>query len=74
MQINDPFELILFGGLGDLARRKLLPALYMLHRDGRLGEGIICAVTRQQPALRNPRSATAGAIPATAAGLKQHRY
>src|SRR5690606_36538568 len=48
MQINDPFELILFGGLGDLARRKLLPALYLLHRDGRLGEGIICAVTRQQ--------------------------
>ncbi|QQD24497.1 glucose-6-phosphate dehydrogenase [Venatoribacter cucullus] len=48
MQITDPFELILFGGLGDLARRKLLPALYLLHRDGRLGEGIICAVTRQQ--------------------------
>ncbi len=48
MQINGPFELILFGGLGDLARRKLLPALYLLHRDGRLGDGIIAAVTRQQ--------------------------
>src|SRR5690606_41921507 len=45
---SDLFELILFGGLGDLARRKLLPALYLLHRDGRLGEGIICAITRQQ--------------------------
>ena len=28
----DPFDLIIFGGTGDLAMRKLLPALY--HRDG----------------------------------------
>ena len=48
MQISGPFELILFGGLGDLARRKLLPALYLLHRDGRLGDGIIGAVPRPQ--------------------------
>ncbi|HET7315273.1 glucose-6-phosphate dehydrogenase [Salinisphaera sp.] len=27
----DPFDLVIFGGTGDLARRKLLPALY--HRD-----------------------------------------
>lgn len=27
-------ELLLFGSTGDLARRKLMPALYRLHRDG----------------------------------------
>ncbi|MGB1027075.1 MAG: glucose-6-phosphate dehydrogenase, partial [Rhodospirillaceae bacterium] len=27
----DPFDLVVFGGTGDLSRRKLLPALY--HRD-----------------------------------------
>ncbi len=47
MQIQGPFELVLFGGLGDLARRKLLPALYLLHRDARLPDGSIIAVTRR---------------------------
>jgi len=28
----DEFDLIIFGGTGDLAMRKLLPSLY--HRDG----------------------------------------
>ncbi|GAA0403876.1 glucose-6-phosphate dehydrogenase [Microbispora corallina] len=31
-----PADLIIFGGTGDLAMRKLLPALYHSHRDGRL--------------------------------------
>jgi glucose-6-phosphate 1-dehydrogenase len=35
MPIND-FDLVLFGGGGDLAMRKLLPALYALCRDKRL--------------------------------------
>lgn len=48
MQINAPFEVVLFGGLGDLALRKLMPALYLLHRDDRLGEGQIYAVTRRE--------------------------
>jgi glucose-6-phosphate 1-dehydrogenase len=30
------FDLILFGGTGDLAMRKLLPALYRRHADGRV--------------------------------------
>ncbi len=47
MHINAPFELILFGGLGDLAQRKLLPALYLLHRDGRLPAGRIYSTTRR---------------------------
>ncbi|GGY43639.1 glucose-6-phosphate 1-dehydrogenase [Bacterioplanes sanyensis] len=48
MQISSPFDLVLFGGLGDLARRKLLPALYMLDLDQRLPAGHIVLVSRQQ--------------------------
>ena len=29
-----PVTLVMFGGAGDLAHRKLLPALYNLHVDG----------------------------------------
>jgi glucose-6-phosphate 1-dehydrogenase len=32
----DPFDLIIFGGTGDLSLRKLLPALYHRDRDGQL--------------------------------------
>src|SRR5665213_4601332 len=32
----DPFHLVVFGGAGDLAYRKLLPALYQRHRDGQI--------------------------------------
>jgi glucose-6-phosphate 1-dehydrogenase len=47
--VTDPFELILFGAAGDLAHRKLLPALYNLHKDGRLhDEGRIWAITRPE--------------------------
>ncbi len=35
----DPFDLIIFGGSGDLAMRKLLPALYHRHNDGQLPAG-----------------------------------
>lgn len=47
MQIEQPFELILFGGLGDLALRKLFPALYLLDADDRLPEGYIIALGRR---------------------------
>src|SRR5690242_5481111 len=30
----EPVSLVIFGGSGDLAHRKLLPALYNLHLDG----------------------------------------
>src|SRR3954467_5784410 len=33
---RDPVTLVIFGGAGDLAHRKLLPALYNLHLDGLL--------------------------------------
>jgi glucose-6-phosphate 1-dehydrogenase len=34
-----PLDMVIFGGAGDLAWRKLLPALYMAHQHGRLPEG-----------------------------------
>ena len=34
----DPFDYIVFGGTGDLAERKLLPALYHRQKDGQLTE------------------------------------
>ncbi len=30
----DPFDLVIFGGTGDLARRKLMPSLFHRDRDG----------------------------------------
>lgn len=35
----EPFDYVIFGGTGDLARRKLLPALYHRDHDGQLPEG-----------------------------------
>lgn len=44
----DPFDLIIFGGTGDLARRKLLPSLYHRDRDGQFpDDSRIIAVSRQ---------------------------
>src|SRR5438093_1389721 len=33
---TEPVTIVIFGGAGDLAHRKLLPALYNLHVDGLL--------------------------------------
>lgn len=45
--ISQPFDMIVFGGRGDLARRKLIPALYHLDRERRLpDDGRIIAVSR----------------------------
>lgn len=32
--MNQSIDIVIFGGTGDLSRRKLLPALYQLHRHG----------------------------------------
>src|SRR6516225_6917112 len=41
------FTFVLFGGTGDLAMRKILPALYAAHRDGMLApDGRIVAVAQ----------------------------
>ena len=34
----DPFDLIVFGGTGDLAERKLIPALFERQRAGQFSE------------------------------------
>ncbi len=34
----EPFEIVVFGGTGDLARRKLLPSLYHRYRDGQISD------------------------------------
>ena len=43
----EPFDLIIFGGTGDLAMRKLLPALYHRDRDGQITpDSLIIAASR----------------------------
>ena len=47
-QCPDPNLFVIFGGTGDLTRRKLLPALCRLAADGALGERChVLAVTPQ---------------------------
>lgn len=47
MSQSPPFDMIVIGGTGDLARRKLLPALYILHKAEALeASGRIFAVAR----------------------------
>ena len=45
-QSAQPFDMIIIGASGDLARRKLVPALFNLHQYGALPEGRIFAVAR----------------------------
>ena len=39
MTASNTFDMVIFGGAGDLATRKLLPALYHLNKDGHLPGG-----------------------------------
>lgn len=43
-----PFDMVVIGASGDLARRKLVPALYNLHKFGSLPKGRILAAARQE--------------------------
>ncbi len=48
MKAVDPFDLVIFGGTGDLAARKLLPAMYHRHVAGQLpDEARIIALGRK---------------------------
>lgn len=59
----DPFELVVFGGTGDLAYRKLLPALYLRDRAGQIvGPSRVIAVSRRQMSSEAYRQATREAI------------
>ena len=49
----EEFDLVIFGGTGDLAMRKLLPALYHRERDGQIsGDSRIIAASRGQLARK----------------------
>ena len=39
MTRGETFDMVIFGGVGDLATRKLIPALYYLNRDGQIVAG-----------------------------------
>ncbi|MCB1498469.1 MAG: glucose-6-phosphate dehydrogenase, partial [Bauldia sp.] len=59
----DPFDLVVFGGTGDLAYRKLLPAMYHRHRDKQIPkEARIIGVSRRGMSDDQYRAATATAL------------
>src|SRR6476619_8608040 len=58
-----PTTLVIFGATGDLARRKLLPALYNLAQDGALpGRFRLVGVSRQEKAHEDYRAECEEAI------------
>src|SRR5947209_10664319 len=58
----EPFDLVVFGGAGDLAYRKLLPALFERHRDGQIPPiARIIGVSRRPMQDREYRAATKAA-------------
>ena len=66
----EPFDLVVFGGAGDLAYRKLLPALYHRHRDGQLPTAArIIGVSRRGMSDAEYRAATRKALDAHVAAV-----
>ena len=61
------FELIIFGGTGDLAQRKLLPALYYLQLDGHLQDALNHIYATGRKALTTEQY-----LAQVEASLKQH--
>jgi glucose-6-phosphate 1-dehydrogenase len=60
-----PFDLVVFGASGDLARRKLLPALYRHERNGQLPAGVrIIGAARAAMTAAQFQGATRAAIEA----------
>lgn len=59
----DPFDLVIFGGTGDLARRKILPALYRRFLDGQMPpEARIIGAARTQQSAEEWRGWVAQAL------------
>ena len=46
--MTESTALVIFGASGDLTRRKLMPALYRLHRKKRLGDLRIVGFARSE--------------------------
>ncbi len=65
----EPFDFVVFGGAGDLAYRKLLPALYERHIDGQIPTVTrIIGVSRRHMTDEEYRAATKAALAEHAAG------
>ncbi len=59
----DPFDLVIFGGTGDLAMRKLLPSLYHRDRDGQFSpDSRIVAVSRSRLGVDEYRASVRDAL------------
>jgi glucose-6-phosphate 1-dehydrogenase len=59
----DPFDLVIFGGTGDLARRKILPALYRRFLDGQMpAEARITGAARTEQTADEWRAWVRGAL------------
>ncbi len=59
---GDTFDMVIFGGAGDLATRKLIPALYYLNKDGQIqGSSRILCTGRSEMDQAAMRDHAAGA-------------
>jgi glucose-6-phosphate 1-dehydrogenase len=59
----EAFELVIFGGTGDLALRKLLPALFRRHADGQIQPGSrITGIAREPISAEDYRNQVRGAF------------
>jgi glucose-6-phosphate 1-dehydrogenase len=65
----DPCAVVIFGASGDLTRRKLIPALWNLHQEGRLPEGFSVVGM-----ARTPKTDAEFREEARAAARKHSRY
>jgi glucose-6-phosphate 1-dehydrogenase len=73
----DPFDLVIFGGTGDLARRKILPALFRRFCDGQMPpEARIIGAARTQQSAAGlgslGRRGAGGIRPAKRSPIRQH--
>lgn len=75
-QTIDPGLIVVFGGTGDLARRKLLPALGRLHAQGLLGPGSQVLGVARDPALTDEgyRALADGAFAGVGLPLERIHY
>ena len=63
MKVVDLFDLVIFGGTGDLAMRKLLPAMYRRYADGQIPpDSRIIGVARTKDTDQSYRDSVRAAI------------
>jgi glucose-6-phosphate 1-dehydrogenase len=63
MRVRDPFSIVIFGASGDLTRRKLMPALYTMFRQGLLPDAFrVIGFARREWTDESFRERTAEAV------------